>query len=188
MKIESLLNPSADKGNDTIAPKKHWCGQHLRVQYTSQRTISTVPAKARTNGASRNKLHLQFHNHHQRVLDRPSELASFAQKLWQRHRCHSNTLRTASADRRRSPRPKYEKEEMYFIWYHRVDLCQRWKEVHESFNRQFPNRQRVSSQGMQSKFYRFIKQKNCPTPREQLRMRDCAPFDSRSYSSRLGVV
>lgn len=61
---------------------------------------------------------------------------------------------------------------MYFIWYHRVDLCQEWKEVRENFNRQFPARQRRGFQGIQCKFYRFIKEKKCPTLREQRRMRD----------------
>ncbi|KAL4938089.1 hypothetical protein BDV06DRAFT_201765 [Aspergillus oleicola] len=79
---------------------------------------------------------------------------------------------SSAGDRRRPPRPKYEEEEMYFIWYHRVDLCQEWKEVRESFNRQFPARQRSGFQGIQCKFYRFIKEKKCPTLREQRRMRD----------------
>ncbi|KAF9883205.1 hypothetical protein FE257_003862 [Aspergillus nanangensis] len=84
----------------------------------------------------------------------------------------SSSSSNAAAERRRPPRPKYEEEEMYFIWYHRVDLCQEWKEVRESFNRQFPNRQRRGFQGIQCKFYRFIKEKKCPTLREQRRMRD----------------
>lgn len=79
---------------------------------------------------------------------------------------------STNGDRRRPPRPKYEEEEMYFIWYHRVDLCQEWKEVREAFNRQFPSRQRRGFQGIQCKFYRFIKEKKCPTLREQRRMRD----------------
>ncbi|KAK2740109.1 hypothetical protein FQN55_009058 [Onygenales sp. PD_40] len=74
-------------------------------------------------------------------------------------------------ERRRPPRPKYEEEEMYFIWYHRVDLRQEWKEVRESFNAQFPNRQRSGFQGIQCKYYRFIKEKKCPTLREQRRRR-----------------
>lgn len=61
---------------------------------------------------------------------------------------------------------------MYFIWYHRVDLCQEWKEVRECFNQQFPNRQRSGFQGIQCKFYRFIRDKKCPTLREQRRLRD----------------
>ena len=61
---------------------------------------------------------------------------------------------------------------MFFIWYHRVDLGQEWKEVRESFNRQFPDRQRSGFQGIQCKFYRFIREKSCPTLREQRRLRD----------------
>ncbi|OJD19403.1 hypothetical protein AJ78_00673 [Emergomyces pasteurianus Ep9510] len=78
---------------------------------------------------------------------------------------------SAIVERRRAPRPKYDEEEMYFIWYHRVDLRQEWKEVRESFNAQFPNRQRRGFQGIQCKYYRFIKEKNCPTLREQRRRR-----------------
>ncbi|CAI7623541.1 unnamed protein product [Penicillium palitans] len=47
-----------------------------------------------------------------------------------------------------------------------------WKEVREAFNRQFPDRQRRGFQGIQCKFYRFIKEKKCPTMREQRCMRD----------------
>ena len=79
---------------------------------------------------------------------------------------------STNGDRRRAPRPKYEEEEMYFIWYHRVDLGQEWKDVREAFNRQFTNRQRSGFQGIQCKFYRFIKEKKCPTLREQRRLRD----------------
>ncbi|KAF4766934.1 hypothetical protein HAV15_009111 [Penicillium sp. str.  len=61
---------------------------------------------------------------------------------------------STNGDRRRPPRPKS------------------WKEVREAFNRQFPDRQRRGFQGIQCKFYRFIKEKKCPTLREQRRMRD----------------
>ncbi|RMJ22927.1 hypothetical protein PHISP_06212, partial [Aspergillus sp. HF37] len=85
----------------------------------------------------------------------------------------SSSTGTGNADDgRRPPRPKYEEEEMFFIWYHRVDLGQEWKEVRECFNRQFPSRQRAGFQGIQCKFYRFIREKSCPTLREQRRMRD----------------
>ncbi|KAL2006352.1 hypothetical protein VTN00DRAFT_10006 [Thermoascus crustaceus] len=100
---------------------------------------------------------------------------------------------TTVSERRRPPRPKYEEEEMYFIWYHRVDLSQEWKEVRESFNKQFPTRQRRGFQGIQCKFYRFIKEKKCPTLREQRRMRD-GEFIARNGSKysetlpRFGVV
>lgn len=78
---------------------------------------------------------------------------------------------TKKSSHGQAPRPKYEEEEMYFIWYQRVDLSQDWNEVHERFNRQFPNRQRHGFQGLQCKFYRFIKEKKCPTLRQQLRIR-----------------
>ena len=84
----------------------------------------------------------------------------------------SRNTNTNSADRCRPARPKYEEEEMYFIWYHRVDLGLEWKEVRESFNRQFPSRPRSGFQGIQSKFYRFIREKKCPMLREQRRMRN----------------
>ncbi|KAL2866408.1 uncharacterized protein BJX67DRAFT_355674, partial [Aspergillus lucknowensis] len=95
----------------------------------------------------------------------------------------NNNSSSTAGDRRRPPRPKYEEEEMYFIWYHRVDLCQEWKEVRESFNRQFPSRQRRGFQGIQCKFYRFIKEKKCPTLREQRRMRDGEFLRQESSSS-----
>ncbi|KZZ91546.1 hypothetical protein AAP_03252 [Ascosphaera apis ARSEF 7405] len=78
---------------------------------------------------------------------------------------------SAVPERRRPPRPKYDEEEMYFIWYHRVDLRQEWRDVRESFNAQFPNRPRNGFQGIQCKYYRFIKEKKCPTLREQRRRR-----------------
>ena len=61
---------------------------------------------------------------------------------------------------------------MYFIWYHRVDLEEEWKEVQDRFNQQFPTRQRRGFQGLQCKFYRFIKEKRCPAVREQRRISD----------------
>ncbi|EFR00132.1 hypothetical protein MGYG_03138 [Nannizzia gypsea CBS 118893] len=96
---------------------------------------------------------------------------------YRRERFPSVSSGTSSApvpERRRPPRPKYDEEEMYFIWYHRVDLGQEWKQVRECFNAQFPNRQRTGFQGIQCKYYRFIKEKNCPTLREQRRKRSAA--------------
>ncbi|KAM5438606.1 hypothetical protein MferCBS31731_004897 [Microsporum ferrugineum] len=90
----------------------------------------------------------------------------------------SGTSSAAVPERRRPPRPKYDEEEMYFIWYHRVDLGQEWKQVRECFNAQFPNRQRTGFQGIQCKYYRFIKEKNCPTLREQRRKRSAAAASS----------
>ncbi|CRG90577.1 hypothetical protein PISL3812_07621 [Talaromyces islandicus] len=79
---------------------------------------------------------------------------------------------SARRDRRRPPRPKYMEEEMYFIWYHRIDLEEDWKECADAFNRQFPSPQGRNVQGIQCKFYRFINSKRCPTVREQRRLKD----------------
>ncbi|KAJ5849337.1 hypothetical protein N7534_008026 [Penicillium rubens] len=102
-----------------------------------------------------------------------------------RERYSSISSSSTKGGRRRSPRPKYNEEEMYFIWYHRVDLCQEWKKVRDAFNRQFPNRQRCGFQGIQCKFYRFIKQNKCPTLREQRSMRD-GEFLSEGVSASMG--
>ncbi|KAL4974491.1 hypothetical protein BDW66DRAFT_139584 [Aspergillus desertorum] len=110
--------------------------------------------------------------------DRYSSVSSSTSSSNGHHSHHSHGNNTSvsgsggSREGRRQPRPKYEEEEMYFIWYQRVDLGQEWKEVRESFNRQFPERPRKGFQGIQCKFYRFIKEKKCPTLREQRRMRD----------------
>jgi hypothetical protein len=83
---------------------------------------------------------------------------------------------------------------MYFVWYHRIDLCWPWKEIRESFNGQFPNHLPPSFHALQCKFYRFIKDKKCPTMREQCHIYkgkskyDVGIFGSDSSSPRYGVV
>lgn len=81
---------------------------------------------------------------------------------------------------------------MYFIWYHRIDLEEDWKECAEAFNRQFPSPQGRNVQGIQCKFYRFINSKRCPTVREQRRLKDGELVTGRrSHGERLpqyGVV
>lgn len=111
--------------------------------------------------------------HDQTFLPYRPRSAESSPGAYARERYDSVSSSSSNApERRRPPRPKYEEEEMCFIWYHRVDLSQEWKEVRESFNRQFPSRQRRGFQGIQCKFYRYIKEKGCPTLRTQRRMRD----------------
>ncbi|KAJ6126088.1 hypothetical protein N7471_010581 [Penicillium samsonianum] len=62
-------------------------------------------------------------------------------------------------NQKQSNRQEYSEEEKWFVWYKRVRLGQKWKGVVESFNRQFPNRQRHSNQGIPSMLYRFTKEK-----------------------------
>lgn len=187
MSIDALLNPTESDGSESKQ-------QTLGLQYYGHYPL------------------IPYHHHHPQYQDSryyPEKSLTIheqscstyspgsAQSSPGPYKCErSNSVSSKSttvAQRRRPPRPKYEEEEMYFIWYHRVDLSQEWKEVRESFNRQFPTRQRRGFQGIQCKFYRFIKEKKCPTLREQRRMRD-SEFISQNGSNchevrpRFGVV
>ncbi|PWY92908.1 hypothetical protein BO70DRAFT_21551 [Aspergillus heteromorphus CBS 117.55] len=170
MAIDSLLNPSADNGMVSSPLHYDHRGRPLSPQlppspssyYFASYSDSHHPY-AESSASSQDQAFLPY---------RPRSAES-SPDIYSRDRYDSVSSSSSNApERRRPPRPKYEEEEMYFIWYHRVDLCQEWKEVRESFNQQFPSRQRRGFQGIQCKFYRFIKEKQCPTLREQRRMRD----------------
>ena len=182
MKIDSLLNPptdSVERDYNPISPCQttpsyqayppspgYW--RYQGYHDTSPGATSTATTHASSNSTT------STHHRHMFLSYRPSGSAPSSPDPYQPRERYDSVSSSSStnADRRRAPRPKYEEEEMYFIWYHRVDLCQEWKEVRESFNRHFPSRQRRGFQGIQCKFYRFIKEKKCPTLREQRRMRD----------------
>ncbi|KAJ5853013.1 hypothetical protein N7534_005556 [Penicillium rubens] len=175
MKIDALLNP----GDGDISPRSqhasisfnrhsyhHPSPSFPQAQTTGTTAATTTPAKHYPPPQQQPKV---APTTTQSSLSTPSSPDPYHP----RERYSSVSISSSTnGDSRRPPRPKYEEEEMYFIWYHRVDLCQEWKEVREAFNRQFPNRRRRGFQGIQCKFYRFIKEKKCPTLREQRRMRD----------------
>lgn len=181
MAIDSLLNPSVESepsrsrlcspSSDApqLSPRYPPSPSHYQPQYFYPQYHDSHHHHHRHHAINRTSHHAdqQFLNYKPN-----SPLSSPDYYSRDRHDSVSSSSSTNAADRRRPPRPKYEEEEMYFIWYHRVDLSQEWREVRESFNRQFPNRPRDGFQGIQCKFYRFIKEKNCPTVREQRRMRD----------------
>ncbi|RDW74693.1 uncharacterized protein DSM5745_07355 [Aspergillus mulundensis] len=193
MAIDSLLNPQgeADSAGSLSASKLDYATAPapLTPQYSPLYPQSPTYYYSQT--------HHHHHHHHYNpgprdpyasyhsysatsspephTRDRYSSVSSSTSSTNGHHSQHPHSASSSGRgrdSRRRLPRPKYEEEEMYFIWYHRVDLSQEWKEVRESFNRQFSNRKREGFQGIQCKFYRFIKEKNCPTLREQRRMRD----------------
>ncbi|KAL5334535.1 hypothetical protein BJX70DRAFT_378132 [Aspergillus crustosus] len=201
MAIGSLLNPPVEAEKPTPSPKQygpltpqysplyppspnqyyysfsdsHHQNQHQHPHHQNQHT--------HTHAHAHHHHHNPYSQHHTpssqdhsfmpyRPRSTDSSPETYSRDRYDSVSSSSSTNNGPTGDRRRPPRPKYEEEEMYFIWYHRVDLCQEWKEVRESFNRQFPNRQRRGFQGIQCKFYRFIKEKKCPTLREQRRMRD----------------
>lgn len=163
------------------SPNRYWYGRYQGYHDTSPGAASTATTHVSSGRCASRTQHQHphqhsahpHHHHHTFMPYDPSTNSSpDPYQPRERYDSVSSCSSTNGADRRRAPRPKYEEEEMYFIWYHRVDLRQEWKEVRESFNRQFPARQRRGFQGIQCKFYRFIKDKKCPTLREQRRMRD----------------
>ncbi|KAJ5179900.1 hypothetical protein N7492_003110 [Penicillium capsulatum] len=214
MKIDSLLNPSADEAEDTTtasttspysahvtlsshsgyAPSPgyppspngpYWYGRYQGYHDTSPGAASTATTHASsTSSASMNAHHqhphnAQHHHHHMFLSYRPGTGPGSTHSSpdpyhpRERYDSVSSSSSTNGTDRRR-PRE--------------------WKEVRESFNRQFPSRQRRGFQGIQCKFYRFIKEKKCPTLREQRRMRDGeflregAAMGADSGAPRFGVV
>ncbi|CAI7608825.1 unnamed protein product [Penicillium viridicatum] len=50
---------------------------------------------------------------------------------------------------------KYNDEELWFIWYQHVVLDHKWENILESFNRQFPGRQRPRGKTLQSVYFRL---------------------------------
>ena len=234
MKIDSLLNPPADEGEEiatgspysqhaTIpssshgpvygythstgyppSPTQYWNSRYHDYHDRSPGAASTATTHVSSSSSNSMSAHphpnqQQQQHHHMFLSYQPSGHGSAPSSPdpyhpRERYDSVSSSSSTNGTDRRRPPRPKYEEEEMYFIWYHRVDLCQEWKEVRESFNRQFPSRQRRGFQGIQCKFYRFIKEKRCPTLREQRRMRDgeflrdTSAMGSDSAAPRFGVI
>ncbi|KAJ5142172.1 Alpha/Beta hydrolase protein [Penicillium atrosanguineum] len=205
MKIDSLLNPptdSVERDYQPVSPcettpyQQGYPPSPGYWRYQGYHDTSPGATSTATTHASSNSAASMHHHHHMFLSYRPSGSAHSSPDPYQPRERYDSVSSSSStnADRRRPPRPKYEEEEMYFIWYHRVDLCQEWKEVRESFNRQFPSRQRRGFQGIQCKFYRFIKEKKCPTLREQRRMRDGeflregASLGADSAAPRFGVI
>lgn len=198
MKIDSLLNPPTDSVEhyQPVSPCQtptYQQGYPPSPGYWRYQNYDTSPGSTSATSATQSS-NSTSHHHHMFLSYHPTGSTPSPDPYQPRERYGSVSSSSSANDRRRPPRPKYEEEEMYFIWYHRVDLCQEWKEVRESFNRQFPSRQRRGFQGIQCKFYRFIKEKKCPTLREQRRMRDGeflregASLGGDSGAPRFGVI
>ncbi|KAJ5144358.1 hypothetical protein N7476_004834 [Penicillium atrosanguineum] len=118
------------------------------------------------------------HSHQNSISRRLSKPADFSQNLCpsQKRSDWSETgLHAERAQRRGSHREEYEEEEMHFIWYHRVDLRWQWKWIREKFNREFSSHKPRSFQGLQCKFYRFIKGMKSHTSREQYPVHNSKP-------------
>ncbi|OJD11436.1 hypothetical protein ACJ73_09536 [Blastomyces percursus] len=175
--IGALLNPPRHTSDSTsippTSPRYYQQHQHQHHHQNYSELPYRQPHYHSAQNISSNHQSIEGHTGYSDLHQAPrSSSANSSPGLFPRERFPSvSSNSSAIVERRRAPRPKYDEEEMYFIWYHRVDLRQEWKEVRESFNAQFPNRQRKGFQGIQCKYYRFIKEKNCPTLREQRRRR-----------------
>ncbi|OJJ43268.1 hypothetical protein ASPZODRAFT_146286 [Penicilliopsis zonata CBS 506.65] len=204
MAIDALLNPPIDSSVDGYLVSRPSDGQHHHHHHHHHHQQAQAhlkrPHSPGSSTSSSNYYYSQYRDSSASYTDTSGSTQDAMFMAYQPRSTNSSpdpysrdrydsvsSSSSNAAERRRPPRPKYEEEEMYFIWYHRVDLCQEWKEVRESFNRQFPSRQRRGFQGIQCKFYRFIKEKRCPTLREQRRLRDGEFLREGSHGSDSGA-
>lgn len=65
------------------------------------------------------------------------------------------------------PRQKYKEEQLFFIWYHRIDLDLSWNQVRRMYVRHWHEKRPKS--GLQCKFYRILEQYNVEKVRGQSR-------------------
>ncbi|EEA26060.1 hypothetical protein TMatcc_005688 [Talaromyces marneffei ATCC 18224] len=186
MSISALLNPQQQ--NADINTRQHLDLPLRQMQLDDTNTIHYKQADYRQQTSKR--IHYTSSEGHRSPTitdDTKNQLQQQGSTgyRYERFASVSSTSSTTISERRRAPRPKYTDEEMYFIWYHRVDLDEEWRDCTEAFNKQFPGQGRSerNTQGIQCKFYRFINAKKCPTVREQRRLKD-GEFMVRGRSTR----
>lgn len=75
--------------------------------------------------------------------------------------------RSSGTRERRQFRPTYSDEEVYFIWYHRIDLGYDWQDITNAYNAQFPDRPREGIGGIQCKYYRYCEEFGIPKVRNR---------------------
>jgi hypothetical protein len=99
------------------------------------------------------------------------------------------TVSMSSASRtreRRAFRPTYSDEEVYFIWYHRIDLGYDWQDINHAYNAQFPERPREGFGGIQCKYYRYCEEFGVPKVRN--RNRAASAVNEYGMRSRTGLT
>lgn len=92
----------------------------------------------------------------------------------------SSRSSVAPNEGRRQFRPTYLEEEVYFIWYHRIDLGYDWQDINDAYNAQFPDRRREGFGGIQCKYYRYCEEFGIP----KVRQRNRAAPQVREYGMR----
>ena len=84
-----------------------------------------------------------------------------------RPRTSSVSSRSPGTKERRQFRPTYSDEEVYFIWYYRIDLGYDWQDINNAYNAQFPDRPREGFGGIQCKYYRYCEEFGIPKVRHR---------------------
>ena len=139
MAIEDMLNPVT--GESSGSPRHH--GSRVRVDAGGRSSTNAVePAQ------------------HDR---RPTSSSSANS----RPRTSSASSRSPGTRERRQFRPTYSDEEVYFIWYYRIDLGYDWQDINHAYNAQFPDRPREGFGGIQCKYYRYCEEFGIPKVRHR---------------------
>ncbi|MCJ1465498.1 hypothetical protein MMC07_004116 [Pseudocyphellaria aurata] len=84
-----------------------------------------------------------------------------------RPRTSSSASRSPGTKERRQFRPTYSDEEVYFIWYYRIDLGYDWQDITNAYNAQFSDRPREGFGGIQCKYYRYCEEFGIPKVRDR---------------------
>lgn len=92
----------------------------------------------------------------------------------------SMSSKSSGARDRRQFRPTYQDEEVYFIWYYRIDLGYDWQDIANAYNAQFPDRPRDGFGGIQCKYYRYCEEFGIP----KVRNRDRSASAVKEYGMR----
>lgn len=102
----------------------------------------------------------------------------------QSRRRASVSSRSSGHRERRQFRPTYSDEEVFFIWYYRIDLGYDWQDIANAYNAQFPERPRDGFGGIQCKYYRYCEEFGIPKVRN--RDRSASAVNEYGMRSRTG--
>lgn len=116
-------------------------------------------------------------------VDQPSRQTSISPSARNRRRLPASS-RPSGPRERRQFRPTYLDEEVYFIWYYRIDLGYDWQDLATAYNAQFPDRTRVGFGGIQCKYYRYCEEFGIPKVRN--RNRSASAVQEYGMRSRTG--
>lgn len=177
------------RSGDDLAPQAHHGASH-RPTMAIQDMLNPVGneksgiprANASTARANINARSSTGHNDYVQYPRRASSSSSSSGHP----RTSSVSSRSSSTRDRRQHRPQYLEEEVYFIWYHRIDLGYEWQDITNAYNAQFPDRKREGFGGIQCKYYRYCEEFGIPKVRH--RNRAASQVDEYGMRARTGLL